>query len=29
VPASKRSEIGATFTKVARPTLQCMFQPSK
>jgi hypothetical protein len=28
VPASKRSEIGATFTKVARPTLQCMFQPS-
>jgi hypothetical protein len=29
VPASKRSEIGATFTKVARPTLQCMFEPSK
>lgn len=29
VPASKRSEIGATFTKVAKPTLQCMFEPSK
>ncbi len=29
VPASKRSEIGATFTKVARPTLQCMFEPSR
>ncbi len=29
VPASKRSEIGATFTKVAKPTLQCMFLPSK
>jgi hypothetical protein len=29
VPAAKRSEIGATFTKVAKPTLQCMFEPSK
>lgn len=29
VPISKRSEIGATFTKVAKPTLQCMFEPSK
>ena len=29
VPASKRSEIGETFTKVAKPTLQCMFEPSK
>jgi hypothetical protein len=27
VPASKRSQIGATFTKVAKPTLQCMFEP--
>jgi hypothetical protein len=27
VPPSKQSEIGATFTKIARPTLQCMFQP--
>jgi hypothetical protein len=29
VPAAKRSEIAATFTKVARPALQCMFEPSK
>ncbi len=29
VPASKRSEIGATFTKIAKPTLQCMFEPAK
>src|SRR5271169_1051960 len=28
VPPSKRSQIGATFTKVAKPTLQCMFDPS-
>ena len=28
VPAAKRSEIGATFTKIARPTLQCMFEPA-
>jgi hypothetical protein len=28
VPASKRSEIGPTFTKIAKPTLQCMFDPS-
>jgi hypothetical protein len=27
VPASKQSEIGATFTKIAKPTLQCMFDP--
>ena len=27
VPRSKRSEIGATFTKIAKPTLQCMFEP--
>jgi hypothetical protein len=27
VPAAKQSEIGATFTKIARPTLQCMFEP--
>jgi hypothetical protein len=27
VPPSKRSEIGATFTKIAKPTLQCMFEP--
>ena len=29
VPPSKQSEIGATFTKIARPTLQCMFEPAK
>ncbi|WJR75255.1 hypothetical protein [Bradyrhizobium sp. NP1] len=28
VPAAKRSEIGPTFTKIARPTLQCMFDPA-
>jgi|SRR5665213_1578531 len=29
LPASKQSEIGATFTKIAKPTLQCMFEPAK
>jgi hypothetical protein len=29
VPPSKRSQIGATFTKIAKPTLQCMFEPLK
>jgi hypothetical protein len=28
VPASKQSEIGPTFTKIAKPTLQCMFAPA-
>jgi hypothetical protein len=27
VPPSKRSEIGPTFTRIAKPTLQCMFEP--
>jgi hypothetical protein len=27
VPTSKRSQINATFTKIAKPTLQCMFAP--
>ncbi len=27
VPPSKQSQIGATFTKIAKPTLQCMFEP--
>jgi hypothetical protein len=27
VPASKQAEIGPTFTKIAKPTLQCMFEP--
>ena len=25
----KQSEIGPTFTKIAKPTLQCMFEPAK
>jgi hypothetical protein len=29
VPPAKQSEIGPTFTKIARPTLQCMFDPAK
>ena len=29
VPVSKRSLIGATFTQVAKPTMQCMFDPAK
>jgi hypothetical protein len=29
VPASKQAEIGATFTKIAKPALQCMFEPAK
>ncbi|EJN16008.1 hypothetical protein PMI42_00406 [Bradyrhizobium sp. YR681] len=29
VPTSKQSEIGPTFTKIAKPTLQCMFDPAK
>ena len=28
VPPSKQAEIGPTFTKIAKPTLQCMFEPS-
>lgn len=28
VPASKQSEIGPTFTKIAKPALQCMFEPA-
>jgi hypothetical protein len=27
VPPAKQSQIGATFTKIAKPTLQCMFEP--
>jgi hypothetical protein len=27
VPPSKQSEIGPTFTRIAKPTLQCMFEP--
>src|SRR6185312_7999764 len=28
VPTSKQAEIGPTFTKIAKPTLQCMFEPA-
>jgi hypothetical protein len=28
LPPSKQSQISATFTKIAKPTLQCMFEPS-
>jgi hypothetical protein len=27
VPPAKQSQIGATFTRIAKPTLQCMFEP--
>lgn len=27
VPPSKQSQISATFTTIAKPTLQCMFEP--
>src|SRR3977135_3000881 len=27
VPRPKQSETGATFPKIAKPTLQCMFEP--
>ncbi len=29
VPPAKQAEIGPTFTKIAKPTLQCMFEPAK
>ena len=29
VPVSKRWMISATFTQIAKPTLQCMFEPAK
>jgi hypothetical protein len=27
VPRSKQAEIGSTFTRIAKPTLRCMFEP--
>jgi hypothetical protein len=27
LPAWERSEIGAALTRLAKPTLQCMFEP--
>ena len=29
IPSSKQSMINATFSQIARPTLQCMFEPAK
>ena len=29
VPVSKRWMISATFTQIAKPTLQCLFEPAK
>jgi hypothetical protein len=29
VPPAKQSLIAATFTKIAKPTLQCMFAPAQ
>jgi hypothetical protein len=29
LPPSKQSDIGPTFTKIAKPTLQCMFDPAE
>ncbi len=29
VPVAKQSQIAATFTKIAKPTLQCMFEPAQ
>jgi hypothetical protein len=29
VPPAKQSQISATFTQIAKPTLQCMFEPAK
>ena len=29
VPPSKQGQIAATFTKIAKPTLQCMFEPAQ
>jgi hypothetical protein len=28
VPASKQTQISATFSQIAKPTLQCMFEPA-
>jgi hypothetical protein len=27
VPPAKQSQIAATFTRIAKPALQCMFDP--
>lgn len=28
VPASKQAQISATFSRIAKPTLKCMFEPA-
>jgi hypothetical protein len=29
IPSSKQAMVSATFTQIAKPTLQCMFEPAK
>jgi hypothetical protein len=29
VPASKQAQISAAFSQIAKPTLQCMFEPAR
>jgi hypothetical protein len=29
VPAAKRAQISAAFSKIAKPTLQCLFEPAQ
>jgi hypothetical protein len=29
IPPAKQALVSATFSKIARPTLQCMFEPAK
>jgi hypothetical protein len=29
VPPSKQAQISTTFTQIAKPTMQCMFEPAK
>ena len=29
VPVAKQAQISATFSRIARPTLQCMFEPAR
>jgi hypothetical protein len=29
VPASKQAQISATFSRIAKPTLQCLFEPAR
>ena len=29
VPASKQAQISSTFSRIAKPTLQCLFEPAR